>query len=212
MKKLIYACALSLAVLTTSCGPQIYKAANFEQVKKKHSTLAILPFEATTEMKRLPKGTTIEAIQANNKSTGYAVQSNSYAYLLRQFSKNKYTVSFQDVDQTNALLAKNGITYEDLATKSKGEICELLGVDGVISGKIRMSKPMSDGAAVAMALLAGAWGPTNKTDVSMTIHDKTESKLLWKYDYMATGNLGSSSEQLSRALMKNVSKKFPYKS
>src|SRR6478735_473834 len=105
MKKIIYACAFSLAVLTSSCGPDIYKAANFEQVRKSQTTLAILPFETTTDTRRLPKGVTMETIQANNKSTGYAVQGNSYSYLLKQYSKNKYSVAFQDIDQTNALLA-----------------------------------------------------------------------------------------------------------
>lgn len=70
---------------------------------------------------------------------------------------------------------------------------------------------MSEGAAIAVGILVGAWGATNKTDVSMTIHDKKDSKLLWKYDYLAQGSVGSSPEQLARALMRNVSKRFPYK-
>lgn len=74
-----------------------------------------------------------------------------------------------------------------------------------------MSKPMSDGAAIVVGLLIGAWGPTNETNVSLTIHEYTDSNLLWKYDFVAKGSVGSSSEQLTNALMRNVSKRFPYK-
>lgn len=112
---------------------------------------------------------------------------------------------------TNALLKKAGLDYDDLSTMSKSELCNLLDVDCVISGKITMSKPMSDGAAIAIGLLVGAWGPTNETNVSMTIHEKTNASLLWKYDYVANGSVGSSSERLTNALMKNVSRRFPYK-
>jgi hypothetical protein len=126
-------------------------------------------------------------------------------------SKNKYSVEFQDVDKTNSLLLKSGTAYEDIKALSKEEVCKLLGVDAVIGGKVITSKPMSDGAAIAVGLLVGAWGSTNKATASVTIHDKAESKLLWKYDFQYSGSVGSSTESLTNALMKNVSKKFPYK-
>lgn len=211
MMKKIYLFFFMATLLLSSCGPQIYKAKNFEQIKGEHQVIAILPFEATTKYRKLPKGMTEEAIKEANESTGYAVQGHSYSYFLKEFSKNKYTIEFQDVDKTNALLNKAGISYDDLSIMSKSEICQLLNVDCVISGKIVMSKPMSDGAAIAVGLLIGAWGPTNETNVSMTIHEKAEASLLWKYDYVASGSVGSSSEQLTRALMRNASKKFPYK-
>ena len=69
---------------------------------------------------------------------------------------------------------------------------------------------MSEGAAVALGLLVGAWGATNQTTTSLTIHD-TSSSLLWKYDYNASGSVGSSPENLANALMRNASKRFPYR-
>jgi hypothetical protein len=211
MMKKLYLFFFMAAVLLTSCGPQIYQAKTFEQVKSEHKTVAILPFDAVTKYRKLPKGMTEESIKESNEATGYAVQGHSYSYFLKQYAKNRYTIEFQDVDKTNALLNKAGLTYNDLNMMDKSEICELLNVDCVISGKVTMSKPMSDGAAIAIGLLVGAWGPTNETNVSMTIHDKKEASLLWKYDFVAKGSIGSSSEQLTKALMKNVSRRFPYK-
>ena len=74
-----------------------------------------------------------------------------------------------------------------------------------------MSRPMSEGAAIAVGLLVGFWGNTNKVNATLTVHDSAEGKLLWKYDYAASGSVGSSSKSLSNALMRNASKKFPYR-
>ena len=67
-------------------------------------------------------------------------------------------------------------------------------------------------SAVALGVIFGVWGNTNQVNATLTIHDKTDSKLLWKYDYVASGSVGSSTESLSKALMRNASKKFPYQS
>lgn len=192
-----------------SCGPTIYKASNFESSKATIKTLAILPFNVSIDSKRLPKGTTIETLKESQEKTGYDIQNNAYTWFIQR--QKDYSINFQDVDKTNALLKKNNISYEDIALQDKSELCKFLGVDGIISGKATMSKPMSEGAAVAVGLLIGAWGSTNKTTTTLTIHD-TQGGLLWKYDYDASGSVGSSAESLTKALMKNASKKFPYKS
>jgi hypothetical protein len=208
MKQIKKIAALFLMTIVTSCGPTIYKAANFDQSKTKIKTLAILPFNVSIDSKRLPKGTTIETLKESQEKTGYDIQSNSYTWFLQR--QNDYTITFQDIDKTNALLKNANISFDNIALQDKGELCKMLGVDGIISGKATMSKPMSEGAAVAVGLLVGAWGSTNKTATSLTIHDASGA-LLWKYDYDASGSVGSSSESLTKALMKNASKKFPYK-
>lgn len=194
-----------------SCGPEIYQASNFKEVKDQHKVVAVMPFEVTIESRKLPKGVTAEMIVDQQRDYGYGIQSDVYGYYLREMSKGKYTVNFQDVSKTNAILTQNGITYDELRLKSKDEICKLLGVDAVVSGKAIMSKPMSDGAALAMGLLIGAWGSTNSVNTSITIHEAKAGDLMWKYDYLASGSIGSSRQSLTNALMKNSSKKFPYK-
>jgi hypothetical protein len=202
----------TLTLVLASCGPTIYLAPNFEKVKSNHNLLAILPFDVLITMKNLPKDVTPEMLKDQEKNTGYSIQSHSYTYLLQEMSKNKYTVTFQDVDKTNAMLSKAGISYDKLKEYSKEDLCKTLGVDAVISGKVTMDKPMSDVGAVALAVFVEPfwWTTTNKVNVTMTIHDKNNSNLLWKYDWENSGSIGSSSEQLTKSLMKNVSKNFPY--
>ncbi|MBC5772943.1 hypothetical protein H8S95_02620 [Pontibacter sp. KCTC 32443] len=209
MKKLLLFAIICITL--ASCGPQIYQASSFKDVKDTHKVVAVMPFDVTIESRRLPKGVTAEMIENQQRDYGYGIQSDVYGYYLREMSKGKYTVNFQDVSKTNALLKQAGISYEDLRLQSKEEICKLLGVDAVVSGKATMSKPMSDGAAIAVGLLVGAWGSTNSVNTSITIHEGKAGDLMWKYDYVASGSVGSSRESLTNSLMRNSSKKFPYK-
>ena len=63
---------------------------------------------------------------------------------------------------------------------------------------------------VAMGLLIGAWGSTNNVNTTINIHEAKQGDLIWKYDYVARGSVGSSPENLVNALMRNASRKFPY--
>ena len=94
--------------------------------------------------------------------------------------------------------------------KDRSELAIILNVDAVMQDKARMDKPMSEGAAVALGVLFGAWGATNKVETTINIHDGKSGNLLWKYDYETSGSVGSSSTKLVDALMRNASKKFPY--
>jgi hypothetical protein len=143
--------------------------------------------------------------------TGLTFQDKMYGWLLRKSDKYHYTVTFQDINKTNALLKKANISYADLASTDRTALARALGVDAVIQDDIRMEKPMSDGAAVAVGVLVGAWGATNKVETTINIHDGSSGNLLWKYDYEASGSVGSSTEKLVDVLMRNASKKFPYK-
>ncbi|TPE43087.1 hypothetical protein [Pontibacter mangrovi] len=211
MRKFYLLVFLCLSLALHSCGPQIYQAASFDQVKQNHKVLAILPFDVIIEARRFPKGVTAEMMVEQQRDYGYGMQEDVYGYFLRQMSKDKYTVKFQDVNKTNALLNEAGLTYEDLRTTSKEKLCQVLGVDAIVSGNATMSKPMSDGAAVAVGLLVGAWGPTNSVTTTITVHEAEAGDLMWKYDYEASGSVFSSRQALSNALMRNSSKKFPYK-
>ena len=209
--KLHFGFILILVAMMQSCAPTIFTSPNFAVAKKSHKTVAILPFDVTIAMKKLPKDVTAEQVKIDEEKTAFTAQGHAYTYLLQQMSKNKYTVDFQDVDKTNALLKKSAINYSALQSKTKDEIAKILGVDAVLSGKIIMEKPMSDGAAVAVGILFGAWGNTNKITTALTVHDGSDGKLLWKYDWEASGSVGSSTESLTKSLMNSASRYFPYR-
>ncbi len=160
---------------------------------------------------KLPKDYTLEMKRDAENAEAYNFQQELYFQFLKRQEKGEYTVEFQDVDKTKALLSKATITNRDLSRYTKEELQAILGVDALVSGTIHRSKPMSTGTAVVLGVLFGAWGNTNEVNVSMNIHDGASGDLLWKYDHKASGSVGSSSEGLAQSLMKNISKKFPYK-
>jgi hypothetical protein len=205
---------LVLIALTTvlfSCGPTIYKAQDFDSRTATHKTVAILPAEVTISLRpNEMKNTTPEQLRESEAKTGSLIQDKMYTWFLRRSDKFKYTVSFQDISKTNALLLQAGIKYADMQAKTKEELAKLLGVDAVISTKASMRKPMSEGAAVAVGLLVGAWGSTNDVQTSIAINEAEKGDLVWKYDYNATGSVGSNPDRLVDALMRNCSRRFPY--
>jgi hypothetical protein len=209
MKNVLFLSMLALVI--SSCGPKIYTSSNFSTALAKHKTVAILPAEVTMQLRpNQTKNTTQEQLDEMAMKTGYDIQEKMHGWFLRRGDKYKYTVTFQDVTRTNAKLKEAGITYKDLKTTDRAKLAKLLGVDAVMQDRTNMEKPMSEGAAVAVGLLVGAWGSTNKVNTTINIHDGNSGDLLWKYDYEAQGSVGSSSTKLVDALMKNATKKFPY--
>ena len=88
-------------------------------------------------------------------------------------------------------------------------MCEILGVQGVMLSNYALSKPMSDGAGIALAIL-GVSGTTNEVRVSLSINDCDNKKLIFNYDHKFSGGLGSSPARLVESLMAQASRKMPY--
>lgn len=194
-----------------SCGPKIYKSASFSTALAKHKTVAILPAEVTMQLRpNQAKNVTPAQMEETQMKTGLDIQEKMYGWFLRRGDKFDYTVTFQDVTKTNAKLKEAGIAYKDLKNTDRAKLAGILGVDAIMQDRANMEKPMSEGAAIAVGLLAGAWGSTNKVETTINIHDGVSGDLLWKYDYQASGSVGSSTTRMVDALMKNATKKFPY--
>lgn len=207
MKNALIACML----LLTSCGPHIYKSPEFETALAKHKTVAILPAEVNILLRpNQSRKLTPEQLDDMAIKTGYDIQDKMQNWFLRRAEKYNFTVTFQDVNQTNAKLKQAGIGYRDLRTEDRAKLARILGVDAVIQNRTNMDKPMSEGAAVAAGILLGVWGSTNSVATTINIHDGKTGKLLWNYDYEAQGSFGSSPTRLIDNLMRNASKKFPY--
>lgn len=202
---------LAVFVFVGCAQPTIYTKPEFSNVTKSHKKVAIMPFTVTIDSKNQSKEFTVEMAKKAEKDEGYLFQQQIYAQFLKQHSKGRYTVDFQDVEFTNSLLNKSGISYDNFMSYTKSDLARILGVDAVISGTIKRSKPMSGTGAAVLGILVGYWGATNEVNVSLNLYDGNSSDLLWKYDHDAAGSVGSSPESLAKSLMKGISKDFPYK-
>lgn len=167
-----------------------------------------MPFTAKISYKKQPKNFSAEANAAQELKMSKSIQSSMYTFLLRK--GEKYTVSFQDVDKTNILLKKAGIS-EKLDEVTKDEIAKILGVDAVISGSFESEQSKSEGAAIATAVIFGGFGgKTGSGSLTMLLHNGSDGDLLWRFFKTMDDNLSASTDDLVESMMRKVSRNFPY--
>ena len=193
---------IAITILTTSCA-KIYYSPDAQTLAGSHETLAILPPTVSIAAR---KKVDADAIKEQQETESMNFQKEIYAWLLKRKMKNQFTCEFQETDNTNALLAKAGYPETPMTTE---EICEALGVDGVIKTNFALSKPMSDGGAIAVAMLGGSVA-TNEVRVNYSINDCSSKKLIFSYDHKYSGGLGSSTSRLVNEMMRQISKKMPH--
>lgn len=190
---------------------EIYTNPAFSTIAKDHKLVAILPFDAKIGLRpKEMKNMTPERMQDLESKEGLAVQSALLTYFLKEQGKDDFTVNFQDVNTTNALLLKNNVTAATIKSFTPAELAKILGVDGVIMGTFSTDKPMSDGASLALGLAVGFYGSTNSGKTSINIYDGASGDLLWKYDKSLSRSLGSDTGTIITTIMRKASKKFPY--
>ncbi|AFM02529.1 hypothetical protein Fleli_0017 [Bernardetia litoralis DSM 6794] len=193
-----------LIFILSSCGAKIFQSSDAISLSKRHKTIAILPPSVSIAAS---KKVDAESMKEQQKTESLNFQKEMYSWMLKRKMQGRILQEIQDIETTNIKLKKAG--YPEIPL-SPDEICEILGVDGVLGSNYALSKPMSDGAAIAMSVLVGFGGSTNEVRVSLNIRDCSTPKLIWNYDHKFSGGMGSSSSKLVDNLMKNASKKMPY--
>ena len=177
------------------------------QTVRSHQLIAIVP--PNVAIKGRPKDDPDQLAQAARDDT-YTFQREIYSWMLRRKQQGKIrNLEIMDPETTNAKLERAGYTIDNRAM-TPAELCEALGVDAVITTRFNMSKPMSQGAAIALGLLAGVGGATPTPPPSIwTFHD-AEAGMVWNYDWEASGGVLNKPEDLIESLMRNASKRMPY--
>jgi hypothetical protein len=200
--KLLVLCLFSI-VLLPSCA-KIFYSPDATKLAKKEKTIAIIPPKVSIAAS---KKVDAESLKEQQRTESTNFQQEMYSWLLKRKMQGKITPEIQELETTNAKLQKAMYPETPLTT---AELCDALGVDGIITSNFSLSKPMSEGAAVAVALIFGAYGTTNEVHVSLSINDCPAKKLIWNYDQKFSGSMGSSPARLVDGLMRAASKKMPY--
>jgi len=192
---------------------EIYTHPEFNSFAKDHKLIAIIPFKAIIKLR--PKE--MEKLSEEEYKTllldeGLSVQSALQTYYLKRQEQGKVNSKYQvqPVMNTNALLTKAGITQENYDRFTVEELARILGADAIVHGELNSSKPMSEGASMAMGLAIGFYGSTNTGDISLNLSDGKTGTLLWKYDKTLSRSLGSDTQTVINNLMKKATKKWPY--
>jgi|APSaa5957512493_1039668.scaffolds.fasta_scaffold33359_2 hypothetical protein len=213
IKTIFFSMLFFLSMLNGQMMKEVYTSPNFDNLSKNHKTIAILPFTVVLGGKALQEMGEemgdVAQLPMQLQNEGKLFQQSIYSRFLKK-SKN-YTISFQDIDRTNGLLKKAGITYEDLEWADMNEIASILRVDAVIAGNVYREKGMKQGGAVAMAILVGGYGATGSAKLNIKIFNGEDGSKIWQYTHRAKGGLGTNVDDIVLKLMKQVSRKFPYR-
>jgi hypothetical protein len=198
---------LSLIALATilflSCA-KIYYSPDAYTLAHSHNIIAIIPPTVSIAAK---KNIDAEAMKEQQNTESISIQKEMYSWILQRKMQGKISQEIQEIETTNAILKKAGYPEKPLTT---AELSEVLGVDGIMTSNFGLSKPMSDGAAIAEAFFSDSRSSTNEVHASLSISDYKNNKLIWNYDYKSSGSLGSSSSKLVDDLMREASLKMPY--
>jgi hypothetical protein len=194
---------IAVTVLVQSCA-KIFYTPDAIPLARAERVIAIVPPKVAIAARKNIDGI---ALREQQQAESLNFQREMYSWILRRKMQGRIFVELQDVETTNAILADAGFDGANPLTPT--EICNILGVDGIITSNYSLSKPMSDGAAIATALLLDFWGPTNEATVSLSIHDQVADKMIWNYNHKLASSLGSPA-RLVDDLMRQASREMPY--
>jgi hypothetical protein len=186
-----------------SCA-KIFYTQDARSLAQNQRIIAIAPPKVSIAAKRNIDGA---ALIEQQKTESSNFQREMYSWMLKRKMQGTISVDIQDVETTFALLTKAGVNEGKVLTPD--EMCHLLGVDGILTSNYALSKPMSEGAAIAVGFLSGTTGTTNEATVSLSIHDAGSKKMIWNYDQKLSSSLGTPA-RLVDDLMRQASRKMPY--
>ena len=202
MKKSLFF-LIALTFLFQSCA-KVFYTPDARYLAGTHKIIAIVPPKVSIAPR---KKVDAAALIEQQKTESINFQREMYSWMLKRKMQGTIFVEIQDVETTNAKLAAAG--FQDAELLTPADMARVLNVDGVLTSNYSLSKPMSEGAAIALAVLAGWWAPTNEAVVSLSIHDGGSQKMIWNYDHKLSSTL-SSPARLVDELMRQASIKMPY--
>lgn len=198
---------LFLTVTLVSAQKNIYENRKFDELTEDHQVLAIMPFIAHLELKEVVDRSELKVLAQRE---GYAVQNALETYFSKRKERKKFNVDFQNIMNTNAILAQNGIDYDNIDIHTTQELCKILDVDGIISGNLNLNILLSEGVPTDFNLLDYFSGDANYGRIGVKISDGETGKLLWKYENEISKKTGKNTTELIDKMMKTASRKFPY--
>ena len=121
MKRLLFLIALT-STLTVIAQKNIYESPNFDQLSEDHQVLAIIPFLTNLDLNEKVSKSEQKRLEENE---GYAVQNALETYFSKRSKKKKLPVTFQNIENTAAILAKKNISYENIDVYTTKELSEI---------------------------------------------------------------------------------------
>ncbi|SIQ81881.1 hypothetical protein [Maribacter ulvicola] len=206
MKRILFLLALIFSFAVTA-QKNIYESPSFDDLSSDHDVLAIIPFLTNLDLNEKVSKSEQKRLEENE---GYAVQNALETYFSKRSKKKKLPVTFQNIENTAAILAKEQISYDNIDVYTTKELSEILGVDGIISGTLDLNILLSNGVPTEFSFTDYFSGGANYGRIGIKISDGNSGKLLWKYEKEINKKTGKNTTDLIDRMMKLAIRKFPY--
>ena len=211
MKKTLFTTIFTLIGVMVFAQTRLYVNPKFSQIAKNQKIIAIVPFSTTIQLRpRQMRNTSPEQLKTMEMNEGEGVQTALYSWFLKRGSKGKLLVQVQDPNVTNIKLKRGGVKIENYSDHTPAEIAKILGVDAIVMGTLKTTKPMSAGVSAALGVLVGAWGVTNRATMNLFIYNAADGAVLLNYNKGIRGSLGSSTQDMVNILMRKASRRIAY--
>jgi hypothetical protein len=211
---------LLIAAFIGSCSTTKYveKSSDFDSRSVNHKTIALLPAYIVQSNPKL---------NAEAEEYGYKFQQQLYNVLSQQAAKNTegHTIAFQPLEKTNDLLKRNNIFIEGAYLRRPEELAKILEADAVLLLTVKDKGNFTQSGAFGISGGRSVYNsnagpnanataleikPTN-VDMSATIYDGTDGKLIWRTYHKGGTDLPSKMDGLSQYISDWVAKRLPYK-
>jgi hypothetical protein len=195
--------------ITVFSQTKLYVNPEAEEYVANTVTIAVLPLDTSVKLRpKELKDFTQEQIVEMENTEALSIQKAMYSWFLTREKRGELLVRVQNTTITNSLLKKAGIEPINANEELPSDICDILGVDAIVTGTYSTNKPMSNAAALGLALF-GFGGATQNATANMDFIHK-DNELIVNYFKNVKGGLGSSSDDLVNVLMRKVSRRIPY--
>ena len=209
MKKIIVLLVLFVGIQQSFAQKKIYESNKFEELSKDHKIIAILPFQTTLNLKS-EQNNSEEQVKKLAQREGIAVQQALESYFLTRKNKKKLKIEFQDINTTNRILKKAGITLENIDIYTPQALCEILNVDALVSGSLTSRILLSEEVDTSFDLITFLKGKSDYGKIIIKLSDKNTGKLLWRNEKTIDRKSGKNTSAIIAKMMRIASRKFPY--
>ena len=211
MKKTFLTTVLVLIGVVAFSQTRLYVNPKFPEIAKHQKIIGIIPFKTSIQLRpNQMRNTTPEQLKNMEVEEGEGIQTAMYSWFLKRSEKGKLIVQVQDPNVTNVKLKKAGITNANYDDYTPAQIAKIMGVDALIMGTLKTTKPMSAGVSAALGVLVGVWGATNRATMNLFIYNAADGAVLLNYNKGIAGSLGSSNLDMVNILMRKASRRIAY--
>ena len=189
-----------------SCS-NLFNSPNHRSSKFRNKTIAVLPFEVFTSVKHLPQGVSLSMLDSIEKRKGYVMQRDLYRYLLRESVRVRTRVKLQNVNETNLILKKRGISNADIFKMPEQELAQILNVDIIISCNLYQYKKRLNRNEDNFKNHNGI---NNKISTILYVYERETGRLEWKYDKSQSGFPSNYAPDAIKGLLRKAAREFPF--